>query len=132
MEPAKAAPLGTGPVDHEVMQNPTFKEKFKAAWPRIQEIATEIFKLMVGVVLFVMNPAIFATGLIIGVVWDKQSDETIDKIVNIVKKQPIPVLLALGVASVLCLQVTSGASSLLYGAYMGSRLVKTSKEENAV
>lgn len=106
-----------------------FKDKCRAAWPRIKEIAIEVFKALAAVALFVMNPAVFAAGFIAGVVWDEQVDQAIDKIVNITKKQPFFVLLGLGVASVLCLQVASGATSFLYGAYMGSKISLNSRPE---
>ena len=105
-----------------IPQDLTIKERFIGALPKIKEIAIEVFKAIAAAVLFVLNPTIFAVGVIIGVVWDQKSDETIDKIVNIVKKQPFPVVLALGIGSILCLQVTLGASSFLYGAYIGSKL----------
>jgi hypothetical protein len=112
----------------QVTRFQAFKQKCRESWPKIKKVAIEIFKALVGIALFVMNPAVFAAGFIVGLVWDEQVDKTIDKIVNITKKQPIPILLGLGVASILCLQVTSGAASFIYGAYMGSKLSISSQD----
>jgi hypothetical protein len=65
--------------------------------------------------------------MMVGVVWDEQVDQTIDKIVNIFKRQPFIIVLGLGVACVLSLQVTSGAASFIYGGYIGSRLSLSSR-----
>jgi hypothetical protein len=120
------------PVDPQPTLFQQFKEKCCAAWPRIKEIAIETFKILVAIALFIMNPAVFTAGMIVGVVWDEQMDETIDKIVNIFKNQPALVVVGLVVTSVLCLQVTSGAASFLYGGYMGSRLSLSSyPDQNA-
>jgi hypothetical protein len=114
------------PVGNLVDPQPTFFQRVKdtaiAAWPRIKAIAIETFKIIVAIALFIMNPAVFMTGMIVGVVWDDKMDETIDKIVNIFMNHPVYVVIGLVVTSVLCLQVTSGAASFLYGGYMGSRL----------
>lgn len=119
-------PSASTPVTPQVTRFQVFKQKCRESWPKIKKVAIEIFKVLVGIALFAVNPSIFAIGFLAGfvaaLVWGKKVDQTIDKIVNIVKNQSIPLLFGLGVASIICLQVTSGVASLVYGAYMGSRL----------
>lgn len=89
---------------------------------RIGRIAKAVFKTVVAVALYWINPSLFAVSFLASVVWHKQADEAIEKIKKVWQSQPWTSALLFSFASFLSLPVTLGAGSLLMGAHLGSSL----------
>lgn len=129
---------GLGPIKHKIPPADPSKSETKppTKWQiiraKIWDVVKKIFLAIANVGLFLINPAIYAistiTSFIISLVWPKQVQLVIDKIINFLKKFPwiwIPVAI---VAGFLSLQVTVATASALFAAHLGALAAKKAEE----
>jgi hypothetical protein len=103
-------------------------EEKPSIWQKICDIATNVFKVVVGLILYWTNPSLFAMGIIVGVIFDDKVAEVIGKIKNIWKAQPLAICFFGGFASFLALPVTLATSSILWAANWGSYMSREAQK----
>lgn len=118
-----ALPAGQQPA--LIQQQPSQCDNFLRG---AKKVAIICLKLVAAIGTFFMNPTVFAIGFIVGIVFDEQFRDLIDKIVRIWTRQKIAMTLLLVVAGFLSLPVTLAVGSFLYAGYLGSSLA----QENGV
>ena len=84
-------------------------------WQKISKVASIIFKAILTVFLYWINPSIFALGFVIGIVADEQSRKGIEKISKVWRSQPWSMCLIGGAAAFLSLPITTAAGTFLLG-----------------
>lgn len=97
----------------------------KAVWRAVKWL----FKVIVGVALFVMNPSFFAVGFVVGIVMNDKVQVAVDKIKLVWNKQPWTVAIIFGLGAFLALPITLAASALLFGANLGASLTNYAQEK---
>lgn len=94
---------------------------------KIAKVAKEAFFCVLGAAFFVTNPVIFSISLFAGIVFDDQTQDVLNRIKAIWKRQPWPVLALLSVGALLSLQVTWATTAVLFASKLGSYLSLSSK-----
>lgn len=87
-----------------------------------------VFKILVGLALFMFNSTFFAVGFVVGLIFNKQIQPAVDKIKLVWKKQSIAVGVLIAVGAFLALPVTLAGAATLYGAVIGSKLSAEAEE----
>lgn len=88
---------------------------------RVWECVQALFLLISGVTLFVINPTIFLTGFLIGVIFADQANEAIMRIMQVWENQRCLGTLAIGIAAFLALPATLAAATVLLSVQAGSQ-----------
>jgi hypothetical protein len=89
---------------------------------KVARVASFIFKVLISIFLFWINPSLVSLGFVLGVVADEQCSRGIQKIYNVWKSQPWGVCFVGIFAGILSLPVTLGVGSCLWGAYGGAMI----------
>lgn len=105
------------------------QEKPKSLLQKIWNVVKIILKAIAATALFIVTPAVFAIGFIIGLVWDKKVQETVDKIILVWKKQTWIASIIVGAAAFLALPITLAAASFLAGAKLASQMSLSAQEK---
>lgn len=96
---------------------------------KIKTFAKNFFFIALGAAFFVTNPTVFAISFIVGMVFDEKTEEIVDRIGLVFRRQPWHMLLITVVGGYLSLPVTWGALSMLYAAKLGSWLSLSAKRK---
>lgn len=116
------APSGSGSPTRNSPAVEAKKSLLKRIAEKVWTTIKWVFKIAVGVGLFIFNSSFFAVGFIVGLVFNKQINPAIDKITLVWKRQSLAVGILVGIGAFLALPVTLAASATLYGAVIGSKL----------
>ena len=122
-------PLPLDQAPHPTSSPSANQEKSRSLLEKIWSVVKTIFKGIAAAALFVVTPALFAVGFIIGLVWDKKVQETVDKIILVWKKQTWLAIVIAGAAAFLALPITLSAASFLAGAKLGSHISLSAQEK---
>ena len=106
----------------------TFWDKVKGLLQKVWEVVKLIFYVLIGAVLFLANPSLFAIGLASGVVFDKKYKEVSAKITRIYNESQWKLLTLIGFGAFLSLPVTAAFIALGYGANLGYTLLNQKKQ----
>ncbi|MEI8365622.1 MAG: hypothetical protein WCF65_04305 [Parachlamydiaceae bacterium] len=94
---------------------------------KIWSVAKKAIKILVNIALYYLNPSMYAVGFIIGVIWDKKTEETLQKIQLIWKNQTQTAHVLLTLGAILSMHISLAAGSILCGAELGSSLSLSSQ-----
>ena len=109
-------------LDGAVKSQQKSPSKWRKAISKIWNVVKKILTGLLGAALFITNPTLFSIGFMVGVIWDKEVQEVIDKIALVWKKQTLSMVILTGIASFLALQVTWATTSVLFAANLGSKI----------
>jgi hypothetical protein len=102
-----------------------FMKSVKAVWNAVKWI----FKVIVGVGLFITNPSFFAVGFVAGIVFSEKVREAVNRVKLVWDKQPWTVSIILGLGAFLALPITLATSALLFGGNLGSSLTEYAQDQ---
>ena len=94
---------------------------------KVWEAVKLAFKCLLALGLLALNPTLFIAGLIIGAVAPKKITKLFENMFAVQKKWPIYSALFIGATACVALPALSGTTSLLFAAYMSSKLIKICK-----
>lgn len=95
---------------------------------KVIRVVSFIFTCIIAAALFSVSATFFAVGFLVGIVFEKQTRETIDKIKKIWERQPFIITALFVVGAILAVQVTIAAAAFMYAAHIGSKLAKNIEE----
>jgi len=99
--------------------------KWKDVAKAIGTFAKIAFRSIIGLGLYVSNPSFFAIGFVAGIIWKKDMEEAVKKIVGVWKHHWLLVA-AMCLGAYLSLPVALATASFFYAADLGCRLSKES------
>lgn len=102
---------------------PVAKSNLEKIWDAVKKV----FSVLLAITLYTVNPSLFLSGFLIGIVVSDKISEAVNKIVRVWKKQPWVSTFLLGLASYLALPVTLAVSSFLFAAHFGSQMERNSR-----
>lgn len=114
------------PVTPQILNPPSRLDEFTS---KVFEVAKTIIKVVACLFLYYMNPTLFAVGFVLGALYPKKMEETVEKINKIFEdsKKIFPLMLVIGFGALLSLPVFLATASVLMGGYAGSQFVKEHK-----
>lgn len=98
---------------------PSVKQSCK---DKVWDAAKSVFSGILAAGLLIINPTLFIAGFLVGVVWSEQAKDSIQKIVNVWKKQPWVGSAMVIAAGMLALPPALAACSFLYSVHLGSSM----------
>ena len=104
----------------------SFSSKKEKVW----EAVKFVFKCLLALCLLALNPTLFISGLLIGAAAPKKVSKTFENMLVLKKQWPIYSALFIGATACVALPVLSGTSSLLFAAYLSSKLITESKKKS--
>lgn len=97
-----------------------FIDKVKNVMEKVKQVALFILKTAISVLLYWVNPSLFAVGFMAGIIFDDQVRYAIQKIKDVWKTQKFTGTLFGGIACVLSMPVSIASASLVWSAHLGS------------
>jgi hypothetical protein len=95
---------------------------------KVWYVVHKILLAIANIAFFLTNPTLYSIGFLIGIIWDKQVQEIIDKIIGLWKTLPWVMAPVTVVCGFLSIQVTLTATSFLFAAHLGSTLSLKAQE----
>ncbi len=103
----------------------TEQSKWAVIKTKIGNIAKNIFYFLLGTVMFAINPTLFSISVLAGAIWDKQSQEIIEKINAVWMKQKWNITVMTAIAAYLAIQATWAVGSVYFAMNLGINLSQT-------
>ena len=98
----------------------SYRDKILHIAEKVKQVALFILTIAVTVLLYWVNPSLFAIGFIAGIIFDEQIREAIQKIKDVWNNQKLVGTLFGSFACALSMPVTLATASLLWSAHFGS------------
>jgi len=102
---------------------PTFWGNVKDVLAKIWDVVKWIFVAIIGTLLFLANPTLFAIGFVCGIAFDEKFKEVSDKVVRIYQESRWELLAIIGFGAFLSPAVTAGVMATGFGGALGRGLV---------
>lgn len=91
---------------------------------KIKGVAKFVFKSLVCLAFFQINPSLFAAGFIVGIVLNTQIELTAQKVKSIWNRQPWTSCLLIMFGGLISMPVVAAAGTIFCGANLGSSLAR--------
>lgn len=120
------------PFQHNLLINNNLKiqEPPKKAIEKVIVVAKVVFSILLSLVLFAINPAIFFVSFVIGVAFNKAIQEAVDKIKVFILNYKFPFAVGCVLSGIIVLPVFIATGSVVWAAYMGSYLSTRAQKAN--